>query len=168
MILEIPKLLPEGSRYTGEEPSELLDLEPGARIQVLTPIYYDLFAQVVSCELLVRGRVWAEMTFTCSRCGDFFSTRIEDSSFLHDYPLQDGVIEVDMTGDLRELILLQLPAVPLCSDSCKGVCPRCGVNHNRESCDCRSMPFMTVWSELDALKPERMEAPAQRRPARRR
>jgi uncharacterized protein len=39
---------------------------------------------------------------------------------------------------MREQFYLALPMKPLCVDACKGLCPVCGRNLNRETCDCKS------------------------------
>lgn len=38
----------------------------------------------------------------------------------------------------RELILAELPERPLCRPDCRGLCPGCGANLNREACTCES------------------------------
>lgn len=38
---------------------------------------------------------------------------------------------------LKDNILLNLPMKQICSEDCKGLCPKCGVNHNFEACDCK-------------------------------
>jgi uncharacterized protein len=47
----------------------------------------------------------------------------------------------DETLDLGELMheqfVLALPMKPLCSETCKGLCPHCGTNLNKGSCDCK-------------------------------
>lgn len=43
---------------------------------------------------------------------------------------------IDLDELLSEDILLDLPSKFLCSPDCKGLCPKCGVNLNRESCAC--------------------------------
>jgi uncharacterized protein len=37
---------------------------------------------------------------------------------------------------LREQVLLSLPAKTLCKPDCKGLCPRCGADRNRQPCAC--------------------------------
>ncbi|MGH7411010.1 MAG: YceD family protein [Candidatus Methylomirabilis sp.] len=44
---------------------------------------------------------------------------------------------LDLSGLLRESVLLNLPIQPLCRAECRGLCPRCGVNLNDTSCQCR-------------------------------
>ena len=67
--------------------------------------------------------------------------------------LEDG--EVDL-GDLAyTAYVLDMDTKYLCSEDCKGLCPGCGVNLNRESCRCRK-PVDPRWAALEQLldKPE--------------
>ena len=43
---------------------------------------------------------------------------------------------IDLSDDFRESLLLELPIKVLCSESCEGLCPRCGKNLNKGKCDC--------------------------------
>ncbi|MGC8779195.1 MAG: YceD family protein, partial [Candidatus Caldatribacteriaceae bacterium] len=43
---------------------------------------------------------------------------------------------VDITKDLEELILVNLPMKPLCRPDCLGICPKCGANRNQGECGC--------------------------------
>ena len=45
--------------------------------------------------------------------------------------------DIDLDAVVFEQVLLQIPLKPLCADSCRGLCPHCGVNLNATSCDCR-------------------------------
>jgi uncharacterized protein len=38
---------------------------------------------------------------------------------------------------MREQFYLALPMKPLCSEACHGLCPVCGTNLNRGTCDCK-------------------------------
>jgi uncharacterized protein len=57
--------------------------------------------------------------------------------------------EVDLSPLIREQVLLALPTRPLCRDDCRGLCPHCGVNLNRATCDCR---VETLDPRLEALR----------------
>lgn len=48
--------------------------------------------------------------------------------------------EFDLAEILRETLMLEVPLRHLCQESCKGLCPRCGQNLNREGCSCPSHP----------------------------
>jgi uncharacterized protein len=143
----------EGGRpYEGEEPPEILALEDDPILRTRSPVRYDLVAEVVDHELLVRGRVETDLEALCSRCGEFFSTTVCDSSFLRAYELSGEVDTVDLNADLREAILLKTSQFPLCSPDCLGICPQCGANLNERPCDCR--PPTTeggAWGVLDDL-----------------
>ena len=45
--------------------------------------------------------------------------------------------EIDLEQLMREQFYLALPMKPLCGDLCKGLCPACGTNLNKGSCDCK-------------------------------
>jgi uncharacterized protein len=45
--------------------------------------------------------------------------------------------EIDLGHLMREQFTLSLPMKPLCRDDCRGLCPVCGVNWNKGSCDCK-------------------------------
>ena len=45
---------------------------------------------------------------------------------------------IDLGDLVREQLYLALPMKPLCAEACKGLCPQCGTNLNRGTCDCRS------------------------------
>ncbi|MBQ2745649.1 MAG: DUF177 domain-containing protein [Lachnospiraceae bacterium] len=60
---------------------------------------------------------------------------VEDDSFLDEADFIDGT-EFDTTKFAYGEILVNLPMKVLCSESCKGICNRCGTNLNHESCGC--------------------------------
>jgi uncharacterized protein len=45
--------------------------------------------------------------------------------------------KIDLGEVVREQLYLALPMKPLCLEDCKGLCPVCGVNRNRETCSCQ-------------------------------
>ena len=45
---------------------------------------------------------------------------------------------IDLGQMMREQFYLALPMKPLCMPNCKGLCPICGKNRNRETCSCES------------------------------
>jgi len=50
---------------------------------------------------------------------------------------------------INEQIVLARPMKHLCSENCKGLCPRCGANLNEETCQCKEERMDPRW---DALK----------------
>jgi uncharacterized protein len=61
---------------------------------------------------------------------------------------------IDLGELVREQLYLALPMKPLCSDSCRGLCPQCGTNLNRGACDCRTEWRDPRFEKLRALKKE--------------
>ncbi len=43
---------------------------------------------------------------------------------------------LDLEPLLREQFVLALPFAPLCAETCKGLCPQCGIDRNTASCSC--------------------------------
>ena len=61
--------------------------------------------------------------------------------------------DIDLSGVLHDELCLSVPLVPLCSESCRGLCPVCGVNLNEGSCqghsESRESPFATLEALLE-------------------
>ena len=48
----------------------------------------------------------------------------------------------------KEQVLLSLPMRAVCREDCKGLCPHCGINRNRETCDCQAAKVDPRWEAL--------------------
>ena len=110
----------------------------------------DLEAQAIKEE---TGRVWIEgkvsgtVKLTCDRCLEEFTKDLttdirmlfdpnEDESKQEAGTLIIASEELDLGKYLKDSLLLALPSKQLCDPDCKGLCDQCGVNLNRESCEC--------------------------------
>ena len=60
--------------------------------------------------------------------------------------------QVDLTLPVRQALMLEVPMKPLCSEECRGLCSSCGVNWNREICDCEKNDADPRWEGLMKLK----------------
>ena len=154
ILPDVPYLL------EGTESSEVLGLPPDA-IPPLVPagdITYRLSAVMAGADLVVTGSASVPILTSCARCLDDVRTviAVKDLCF-HFEKVRD--LEVDLTDDVREELLLAIPSCFYCSPDCKGVCPSCGVNLNHGSCACASRPAEpepesaapSPWDQLDAL-----------------
>lgn len=63
--------------------------------------------------------------------------------------LADG--EIDLVEIAREQILLDLPQQFFCSESCKGLCTKCGANLNLTECNCIEQEIDPRWAALKNL-----------------
>jgi uncharacterized protein len=104
--------------------------------------------------------------FTCDRCGQSFQRQhsVSDDFFFSFAPsaaarqdpevpvIPRGATELDVSQEIRDLVLLNLPFQVFCSPDCKGLCPRCGANLNSESCRCAEAEADPRWEALRGLR----------------
>lgn len=148
--IETTQISEDGYSVSGEEPGELLELERDPVARPEGPIRYELAVERAGQELIVRGQVEAPLKLRCSRCAHFFSTTARVSSFLHAYEWAEHPEILDVSADVREDLLLEIPGFPLCHDGCKGLCAYCGQDLNEGSCGCHPPEGgPTRWSALD-------------------
>lgn len=152
MIIELARLKEGGEQVEGEEPGEILDLEPGAGVQVVSPLRYRLLLELLPGELVVRGALSCRIAFSCSRCAKRgeIEVRVPDFTSVREY--RELSEAIDLTEDMREYTILGFPNYPVCSSGCKGLCPRCGADLNEQTCSCRAPEDNPAWQALDRLK----------------
>jgi len=154
MIVRVDEIDPEGTRFTGEEPASVLGLDAEPDLRCLGGVRYDLIARLGAGELIVRGRLGLAVSFRCSRCAEWFRGEVNEPGFECVREAPPGTETVDLTPDLREATLLAFPSHPVCRPACRGLCPQCGANWNRERCDCKP-PADSRWGALDEWQPRR-------------
>ncbi len=95
--------------------------------------------------VFVEGEIEYSLNAKCSRCLDdvIFHNIVEfDERYSEDKTDDDAYLYakglVDLTDMVNEKLLLSFPYSVLCKESCKGICPGCGVNLNREECKCKT------------------------------
>lgn len=119
----------------------------------------------------VRGRLETEITLGCCRCLKEFVLPVSAEFKYTFVPVEKMSIkeELELTGEdlgfgyykediieldsiILEQIILQIPIKPLCDESCKGLCPRCGIDRNVEQCNHETMSFENPFAVLKQLK----------------
>ncbi len=121
----------------------------------------------VGTEIMITGRLNADMDLQCSRCLKEFRQSLdlpvnvvyhpieeagEERHALKDDEMDMGFYkdgELDLSELLKEQVLLNEQMKPLCSEHCKGICPKCGTDLNTGQCDCI---IKEVDPRLEALK----------------
>lgn len=125
----------------------------------------------------VSGRVKATVSLQCSRCVETYNTDIdsaftiifrkttalegtdqEDEVELSEQDLISSVYsgnEIDLTHDIEEQIAMEIPLKPLCNYNCKGLCPSCGSDQNKSSCNCTKEATSFKFSALKDFKVNR-------------
>jgi len=150
MKINVKRIPVGGETLQGVEPAAIMELdEPDVRF--LREITYDFFAQIQGKALLVTGTLATAATLRCSRCLTVFDLPLHVSQFVFHEELH-GEDFVDLTANVREDILLELPQRALCEQDCKGLCPSCGKNLNEGHCRCEPSQVELRWHALDQLK----------------
>ncbi len=106
----------------------------------------------------LRAKAEFELETSCDRCAKPITLPQETEIFhtlvthLNDESNDELMLVNELRFDLDPLItediFLDLPSKLLCSEDCKGVCPRCGKDLNQGSCSCEK----EVDPRLAALK----------------
>lgn len=150
MIIETGELREQSLRFVGEAPAAILDFNRDAPIKAGSPVRYDLAARRLDAELLVQGTLEVELACVCARCAEGFTKTMRVPAFVRAIKLSAKNESIDLTADMREDILLALPMIMTCAPDCKGLCPHCGANLNREACKCgeRTEPAFDVLAKL--------------------
>jgi uncharacterized protein len=137
---------------------------------------------LMGADLLLEGTLEGALQLTCGRClcryrqpvresfrlvlepaGDRVpadpegaATLARDGVFLAD-ELESGWFkgsEIDLGPYALELIALLLPVQPVCREDCRGLCPQCGVDRNKDSCDCAEARAGSPFAVLKGLRDE--------------
>ncbi len=154
--LHMNQLEKQSVALSGEEPAEFLDLGPRSLVEIASPLYYDLRAQLLSGGILVTGSLHYRISGECGRCLKEVSPEIRVTDIAIDIDRHETE-EVDISEAVREEALLVLPFNLLCSDDCKGLCGQCGADLNEGDCGCPPPeeagppPEENPWAALDQL-----------------
>ena len=150
MKVNVKRIPPQGETLRGAEPASIMELdEPDVHFR--HEVEYDVLAQVQGNAFLVTGKLRTPATLRCSRCLRIFDQVLQVQQFVFHQELH-GEDFVDVTANIREDIMLELPQRALCDRDCKGLCPRCGQNLNEGACQCESTRADLRWQALDRLK----------------
>lgn len=139
------------AHFEGEMVLPVMEVGPDT-YRFAHPLIWQIDITNVGDALLVRGVVTGDAEGVCARCLEACTLsctgQIEGYYLLDDScaPLTDmdedefDILPPDNVIDIQPLIkaalLLEFPLVPLCSKTCKGLCPVCGANLNEGACDC--------------------------------
>jgi uncharacterized protein len=149
--LNVKRIPVDGEDFAGSEPPSILEVESDADMAFERPVEYTLHAQLQGRSVLVTGRLATEAMLRCGRCLKPFRRRLTAKEFVFLQELS-GEDFVDLTPQMREDILLELPQRAICQPDCKGLCPVCGKNLNEGACGCKVSREDLRWQALNKLK----------------
>lgn len=135
------------------------------------PLVFKLRFQRLGQLVAVDGTLGAVVKLKCGRCLGAFEQPLAESFALTFVPQpesheadEDVELEVDdlnlisyknevlqLQSPLQEQLLMAVPISPICGDSCRGLCPSCGINLNKEICSCVRKPFNNKFNVLSGV-----------------
>ncbi|MGA2276737.1 MAG: DUF177 domain-containing protein [Terracidiphilus sp.] len=166
--IEFDLELAPGGVDLGAEAEQMGPLEASGRAEVL---HEHRGPKDIVADIRLKGRFAGRFQLPCARCvepveiplsADFdliFRPAAADAEATErsitapeteiGYYLKDSLSLEDV---LREQVLLSLPVRTLCKPDCKGLCPRCGTDRNRQPCSCDAGPSDPRWEALAGLR----------------
>ena len=155
MLLDLSRFRGNASRLDQQYPPEAFELRDDA-FRIAAPVRFEGDVRRDGHKFQISGRVATTLELGCSRCLESFAVPIDEAFDViyvpegasDDEPERevrpdDASVEfykgdvIDLGQLMCEQFYLALPMKPLCRHDCKGLCPECGVNRNRETCACR-------------------------------
>jgi uncharacterized protein len=149
-----------------------LDIDP-SRIKVAGPVVVRALLYRRGDKVEVQGTVAGAVEQLCDRCTApvraaisapvrVFSERRDRRDRRRPEEIREddlGMVyhdgqRIDLTEEIRQVFLLEVPWHVLCADDCRGLCPRCGADRNRVACACEESSAPR-WSALRRLRDER-------------
>ena len=119
---------------------------------------------------LISGKINGEWILQCARCLTQFHFQVASDFYIYltrqlketnqkvseltenDLDVSEMVgDEIDLGWIIREQMILQIPIKPICSESCKGLCPHCGQNLMKSNCKCRESYVDPRFAKLKKL-----------------
>lgn len=159
MLLDLSKL--HGQRQHVERvyaPSAFAPDDPDYRVAAPVAVSMDV-EKAGKDAFRVTGCATTRLELVCSRCAEPFEIPVDARFELRYLPVPEPGAEdekddkeiaeddlatsfysegsLDILDLLREQFQLALPMKPLCAEPCRGLCPECGANLNRTTCDCK-------------------------------
>ena len=123
-------------------------------------------SQAGSGEIVVRGKVRGTLRHACRRCLRPVDTEVDEDLAMvfvgSDESEGDAGVEtyvydpfkkaLDLKDAVREELVLAIDPYVVCDPRCKGLCPKCGVSLQEETCACSEDEPDPRWDALRSLK----------------
>jgi uncharacterized protein len=152
----------------------LANLIKNKECEFLAPVRTQLRATRIGDIFEAVGSVQTRIQMACSRCLSDFQFPVQSKFALTytrevpetDAEMTDTEIElryedmgliyfsgeiIDLQPDIATQVMLAMPVKPLCSETCKGLCPTCGIDLNKEACRCERTPLNNQFAALRDL-----------------
>lgn len=161
MLLNVkPILHTPGKQLDFQFELDLSDMEFSGRYPISRPVAVSGEVRNTAGILELTLSARSTLDAVCDRCGKAFAQEkdvpfacmlaeeLQNEENDEIVLLEDGMVDV---GDLaRTAFILDMDTKTLCSEDCKGLCPRCGANLNLGPCSCKKEtdPRLAVLAKL--------------------
>ena len=161
MLLNVkPILHTPGKRLDFQFELDLSDMAFSGRYPISRPVAVSGEVRNTAGILELTLNARSTLDAVCDRCGKAFvqekdvlfacmlAEELQNEENDEIVLLEDGMVDV---GDLaRTAFILDMDTKTLCSEDCKGLCPRCGADLNLGPCSCKKEtdPRLAVLAKL--------------------
>jgi uncharacterized protein len=149
------------------------------------PLHFEIRAHCMGADLFLEGSLRGHVVLECARCLARYRHPLSEKFRLLLEPAgtrlpadpegaqalsRDGLClgeeidtgwfqgrQLDLGPFFHEIVALSLPVKPLCRKDCEGLCPRCGADRSRASCDCGEIEPESPFAVLRTLRAGRNE-----------
>jgi uncharacterized protein len=155
MRLDLSKIRTAHEHYEKVYPPEAFTPDQDT-FRIVAPVALAFDIDKDKQQFRLAGTVKTTLELPCSRCLEPFTWPVDAAFDLRYQPhtlntgegereIEEDDLstafyendEIDLGQLMREQFYLSLPMKPLCSEACRGLCPQCGMNLNRGTCDCK-------------------------------
>lgn len=122
----------------------------GSTLDFRSPIEVSGTVRNVGGTLEVSGCINGEYFTECSRCGaevreelyaELFESIDDDFQDLDEECIVITGNIMDISGSVEASIFGNIPMQFLCREDCKGLCPKCGTDLNKNECNCEEAEY---------------------------
>lgn len=136
-------------KFKEESSFSITDLSPD--IKLSGPLLVSTKIISKGSSVVVYFKIKGKETITCDKCLEEFERdlyREFSQEYIQELPNKDDELnefagfKIDKKGNINlksaiiEEILVNDMGLNICSSGCKGLCPKCGINLNKNKCSC--------------------------------
>ena len=129
----------------------------------LEPIEVEISIENTGTMFVGQGHLKTMVKLPCSRCLKEFTHSIDTEFDIVLAENNEGLNldewfvlfhgdEADIRPEVHQAVYMAIPIVPLCKESCQGLCPVCGQDKNIHACNCKEDNIDPRWEKLKSLQ----------------
>ena len=160
MLLDLSRIRTPHEHFEQVYPAEAFAADrEDFRVAAPVSLAFDIFKDKAQYRLV--GRTQTSLELPCSRCLESITVAVDAPFDLRYQPHAPAATaglgkddereieeddfgtafyehdQIDLGQLMREQFYLAVPMKPLCDSACRGLCPACGTNLNRGTCECK-------------------------------